>query len=50
MAYYVVNAPVDTVTAISIFKDFAGAEESCKRADFWVRFTLGSLRGSTRGI
>ena len=28
MAYYVVYAPDDTVTAISIFKDFAGAEES----------------------
>ena len=32
MAYYVVYAPDDTVTAISIFKDYAGAEESNKRA------------------
>ena len=28
MAYYVVYAPDDTVTAISIFNDYAGAEES----------------------
>ena len=27
MAYYVVYAPDDTVTAISIFNDYAGAEE-----------------------
>ena len=27
-AYYVVYAPDDTVTAISIFNDYAGAEES----------------------
>jgi hypothetical protein len=32
MTYYVVYAPDDTVTAISIFKDFAGAEESNRRA------------------
>ena len=32
MAYYVVYAPDDTVTAISIFKDYAGAEELNKRA------------------
>ena len=31
MAYYVVSAPDDTVTAISIFKDYAGAEKSNKR-------------------
>jgi len=28
MAYYVVYAPDHTVTAISIFNDYAGAEES----------------------
>ena len=32
MAYYVVYAPDDTVTAISIFNDYAGAEESNRRA------------------
>ena len=31
MAYYVVYAPDDTVTAISIFNDYAGAEESNRR-------------------
>ena len=36
MAYYVVYAPDDTVTAISIFNDYAGAEEfkqTCARVD-----------------
>ena len=28
MAYYVIYAPDDTVTAISIFNDYAGAEEA----------------------
>jgi hypothetical protein len=28
MAYYVIYAPDDTVTAITIFNDYAGAEES----------------------
>ena len=32
MAYYVVYAPDDTVTAISIFNNYAGAEESNRRA------------------
>src|ERR1700741_5198323 len=31
MAYYVVYAPDDTVTAISIFNNYAGAEESNRR-------------------
>jgi hypothetical protein len=31
-AYYVVYAPDDTVTAIGIFNDYAGAEESNRRA------------------
>ncbi len=30
-AYYVIYAPDDTVTAISIFEDYAGAEESNRR-------------------
>jgi hypothetical protein len=30
-AYYVIYAPDDTVTAISIFDDYAGAQESNKR-------------------
>ena len=32
MAYYVVYAPDDTVTAISIFDDYAGAQEMTMRA------------------
>ena len=31
-AYYVVYAGDDTVTAISVFNDYAGAEESNRRA------------------
>jgi hypothetical protein len=43
MAYYVVYAPDDTVTAISIFNDFAGAEESNKRGLAWIEENLAPL-------
>ena len=43
MAYYVVYAPDDTVTAISIFKDYAGAEESNRRALRWIEQSLTPL-------
>ena len=43
VAYYVVYAPDDTVTAISIFKDVAGAEESNKRALAWIEQSLAPL-------
>jgi hypothetical protein len=43
MAYYVVDAPDDPVTAISIFKDNAGAEESKKRALAWIEQNLTPL-------
>ena len=36
MAYYVVYAPDDTVTAISIFNDYAEAEELNRRALAWI--------------
>jgi hypothetical protein len=36
MGYYVIYSPDDTVTAISIFNDFAGAEESNRRALAWI--------------
>ena len=39
-AYYVIYAPDDTVTAISIFDDYAGAEESIDAA------SRGSSRAS----
>src|SRR5436305_14869995 len=35
-AYYVVYAPDDTVTAISIFDDHAGAAESNRRGLEWI--------------
>jgi hypothetical protein len=35
MAYYVVYAPDDTVTAISVFNGYAGAEEANRRALVW---------------
>ena len=43
MAYYVVYAPDDTVTAISIFNNYAGAEESNRRALAWIEQNLTPL-------
>lgn len=42
-AYYVVYAPDNTVTAISIFDSYAGAEESNRRALAWVEESLAPL-------
>jgi hypothetical protein len=42
-AYYVIYAPDDTVTAISIFDDYAGAEESNRRALAWIEQRLAPL-------
>ena len=42
-AYYVIYAPDDTVTAISIFDDYAGAEESNKRGLAWIEQNLAPL-------
>jgi hypothetical protein len=39
----VVYAPDDTVTAISIFNNFAGAEESNRRAVAWIEQSLAPL-------
>jgi hypothetical protein len=41
--YYVIYSPDDTVTAISIFDDYAGAEESNRRGLAWSEESLGSL-------
>jgi len=35
-AYYVIYAPDGTVTAISIFEDYAGAQESNRRGITWI--------------
>jgi hypothetical protein len=43
MAYYVVYAGDDTVTAISLFNNYAGAEEANKRALAWIDQNLGPL-------
>src|SRR5689334_17964495 len=43
MAYYAIYAPDDTVTAISIFNNFAGAEESNKRGLAWIEKDLAPL-------
>jgi len=43
MAYYVVYAPDDTVTAISVFNNFAGAEEANKRMLAWAGQSLAPL-------
>lgn len=42
-AYYVVYAPDDTVTAIGIFDDHAGATESNRRALTWIEQNLAPL-------
>src|SRR5665213_1681413 len=43
MAYYVVYAPDDTVTAISLFNGYAGAEEANRRALAWIEQDLAPL-------
>jgi hypothetical protein len=42
-AYYVVYAPDDTITAISVFNDYVGAEESNRRALAWIEQNLTPL-------
>jgi hypothetical protein len=42
-AYYVIYAPDDTVTAISIFNDYAGAEESNRLGLAWIEQNLAPL-------
>ena len=42
-AYYVVYAPDDTVTAISVFDSVAGAEESNRRGLAWIKENLEPL-------
>jgi hypothetical protein len=42
-AYYVIYAPDDTVTAISIFNDYAGAMESNRRGLAWIEQSLAPL-------
>lgn len=41
--YYVIYAPDDTVTAISIFEDYAGAAESNRRVLAWIEESLAPL-------
>ena len=43
VAYYVVYAGDDTVTAISIFNNYASAEEANRRALAWIEENLGPL-------
>ena len=42
-AYYVIYAPDDTVTAISIFDNCAGAQESNRRGLAWIEQNLAPL-------
>ena len=42
-AYYVIYAGDDTVTAISVFNNFASAEEANRRALAWIDENLGPL-------
>jgi len=43
MGYFLVYAPDDTVTAISLFNNFAGAEEANRRAIAWIEKDLAPL-------
>ena len=43
MAYYVVYAPDDTVTAICIFNQYAQAAEANKRVVAWIEQDLAPL-------
>jgi quinol monooxygenase YgiN len=43
MGYYVMYAPDDTVTAISVFNDYAGAAESNRRGLAWIEENLAPL-------
>ena len=43
MGYYVVYAPDDTVTAISLFNNVEAAEESNRRALAWIEENLAPL-------
>jgi hypothetical protein len=43
IGYYVVYAPDDTIMAISIFSDHAGAQESNRRALTWIEENLSPL-------
>jgi hypothetical protein len=43
MGYYVVYSSDDTVTAISIFNNHAGAEESNRRGLAWIEQELAPL-------
>jgi hypothetical protein len=43
LGYYVLYAPDDTVTAISVFNTVEGAEESNRRALAWINKNLGPL-------
>ena len=42
-AYYVTYAPDDTLTAISIFDDYAGAAESNRQGLAWIEENLTPL-------
>ena len=51
MGYYVVYAPDDTVTAISIFENHAGAEESNRRGLAWIEENLAPhMEGSATAV
>jgi antibiotic biosynthesis monooxygenase len=43
IAYYVVYAPDDTVTAISLFNQYEGAAEANRRALAWIEQDLTPL-------
>jgi hypothetical protein len=49
-AYYVIYAPDDTVTAISIFDDYAGAQESNRRGQNAEQSLVPLLTGPATAV
>ena len=43
VAWYLIDTGKDTLVAVSIFKDQAGAQESTKRAAQWIKQNLAEL-------
>jgi hypothetical protein len=49
-AYYVIYAPDDTVTAVSIFENYAAAQESNKRALAWIETAVRPVRSANSSL
>ena len=50
VAYYAVDLGSGTVSAVSIFRDRAGADEADRRVAEWASANLGSSQTSVAGV